>query len=120
MDRFQYLWLLAACLVVTAPLELVFGARVWRRPRHLARALLVPFVAFAAWDALAVARRHWSWNPRYVTGARVWRLPVEELAFFLVIPVCALLTYDAFSRHFRGERAPVWERLARARATRRR
>ena len=120
MDRFQYLLLMVACLLVTAPLELVFGARVWRSPRRLARALVVPFAVFAAWDALAVARGHWAWNPRYVTGARLWRLPVEELVFFLVIPVCALLTYDAFSRHFRGERAPIWARLARVRAARRR
>ena len=32
VDRFQYLILMGLCLVVTLPLEFVFGARVWRRP----------------------------------------------------------------------------------------
>ena len=40
IDRFQYLGLMIACLVLTLPLELVIGARVWRRPARLARAVL--------------------------------------------------------------------------------
>jgi hypothetical protein len=30
-----YLALLAGCLLATAPLEIVIGARVWRRPLRL-------------------------------------------------------------------------------------
>jgi lycopene beta-cyclase len=32
VDRYQYLLLMAGCLIVTLPLEFVFGARVWRSP----------------------------------------------------------------------------------------
>jgi lycopene cyclase domain-containing protein len=104
-DRFQYLGLMAACLVVTLPLEFIFGARVWRRPRRLFAALWVPVVVFVAWDIVAIARGHWSYNPAYVTG---WQLPgdlpVEELAFFVVIPICSLLTYEAVKRVLRRSR----------------
>ena len=99
LDRFQYLVLMGACLVVTVPLELVFGARVWRRPRRLAAAIAVPVLVFALWDIVAIARGHWDYNPRYVTGWRLpFDLPVEELVFFLVIPVCSLLTFEAVRR----------------------
>ena len=86
--------MLAGCLLVTAPLELL-GARVYRRPRRLLRALLPALVLFVAWDAVATERGTWTFNPRYVTGTRVLGLPLEELAFFVVVPLCALLTYEA-------------------------
>jgi lycopene cyclase domain-containing protein len=96
VDRYQYLLLLAACLVVTLPLEFVFGARVWRRPRRLLVALAPTVLVFVAWDIVAIARDHWSFSPAYVTGRRLpGNLPVEELAFFVVIPICGLLTLEA-------------------------
>jgi lycopene cyclase domain-containing protein len=95
-ERWQYLAILAGCLLVTLPLELVIGARVYRRPRRLVRALVPAVVVFAVWDVIAIDRGHWRYNPSYVTGWELpGALPVEELAFFVVIPICALLTYEA-------------------------
>ena len=93
MSHFQYLLLMACCVVVTAPLELL-GARVYRQPLRLARAVLPVAVVFLAWDALAIAAGVWTYNPRYVTGLRLPPgIPVEELVFFLVVPVCGILAY---------------------------
>ena len=93
MDHYQYLILMAACLVATLPLE-ALGARVYRQPVRLARAVLPVALIFLVWDALAIGGHVWSYNPRYVTGVDLpFRIPVEELVFFLVIPVCGLLTY---------------------------
>jgi lycopene cyclase domain-containing protein len=93
MDHYQYLLLMAGCLAVTAPLELL-GARVYRRPARLARAVLPVAAAFLAWDAVAIAAGVWTYDPRYVTGLRLpLRIPVEELVFFLVVPACGILTY---------------------------
>ena len=98
-DRFQYLILMGLCLLITLPLEFVFGARVWRRPRRLAAAMGLPLAIFLVWDVVAIARDHWDYNPRYVTGWELpFNLPVEELAFFLVIPICSLLTLEAVRR----------------------
>ncbi len=103
LDRFQYLLLMGACLAITLPLEFVIGARVWRRPRRLLAALALPLALFLLWDVIAIARDHWSYNPDYVTG---WRLPfdvpVEELVFFVVIPICSLLTFEAVRRILTG------------------
>ena len=99
MDRFQYVGLMAACLALTLPLEFVFRACVYRRPRRLLRAMAVPVAVFVVWDLVAIARGHWTFNDRYVTGwALPGALPVEEVAFFVAIPVCALLTFEASRR----------------------
>ena len=106
IDRYQYLLVLAACVLVTLPLEVVVGARVYRRPGRLL-AVLAPVVAvFMVWDGVAIARGHWTFSERYTTG---WILPgdipVEELAFFIIIPICALLTFEAVGI--------LWPRLRR-------
>ena len=99
VDSYQYLLLMVACLLVTLPLEFVFGARVWRRPRRLLIALVPTVLVFAVWDIVAIAREHWSFNPSYVTGWELpGNLPVEELAFLVVIPICGLLTLEAVRR----------------------
>jgi lycopene beta-cyclase len=98
LGRATYLALMAACLLVTLPLELVLKAGVYRRPRRWLAALLPVFLAFSLWDWVAIHRGHWTYSPRYTTGITYLTLPLEELVFFLVVPTCALLTYQAVTR----------------------
>ncbi|WP_426937228.1 lycopene cyclase domain-containing protein [Brevibacterium sp. LE-L] len=93
--HWDYLALMGACVLITLPLEFVFSARVYRRLPLLLKALLPVVVVFAVWDIVAIARDHWTYDPRFVTGIDLGVLPLEELVFFLVIPVCALLSYEA-------------------------
>ena len=94
-DRWQYLILLGLCLAITAPLEF-FGAGVYRQPRRLARAVVPVAVVFLVWDAVAIAAGVWTYNGGYITGLDIpFRVPIEEVLFFVVIPLCALLTYNA-------------------------
>ena len=117
VDRYQYLLLMGACLALTAPLEWLYGARVWRDPRRLARTLAVPAAVFAIWDVLAIRAGVWDFNPRYVTGWLLpFELPVEEAAFFLTIPICAILAYEAVRRSLAGQR-PRLPRRARSHAS---
>lgn len=96
VDRYQYLLLMAACLLVTLPLEVVLRARVYRQPRRLVLALLPMLVVFLAWDVLGIVRGHWWYSERYTTGILLpLDVPVEEVVFFVVVPICALLTYEA-------------------------
>jgi lycopene cyclase domain-containing protein len=91
-----YLAVMAGCVVVTLPLELVLRARVYARWRRLVLTLVPVLVVFLSWDALAIRAHEWSY--RRLTGARVGNLPIEELVFFVVIPVCSLLTLEAVRR----------------------
>jgi lycopene beta-cyclase len=98
LGRATYLVLMAACLAITLPLELVLRAGVYRRPGRWLAALLPVFVVFTLWDWAAIRRGHWSYSPRWTTGIELAGLPLEELVFFLVVPTCALLTYQAVAR----------------------
>ena len=96
MDRLQYLMLMGGCVLVTLPLEFVFDARVWRRPRRLAIALAPAFGVFVAWDLWATVSGTWGFDPDYTVGVTLpGGTAVEELVFFTVVPVCALLTVES-------------------------
>ncbi|WP_280310177.1 lycopene cyclase domain-containing protein [Nocardia abscessus] len=95
MDHWRYLLVLVACLALTAPLEFL-GPGVYRRPRLLLGALLPTVVLFVVWDLVAIAGGVWDFNPRYLLGVFLpGAIPLEELLFFLVVPLCGLLTYGA-------------------------
>lgn len=97
MAHWQYLIVLAACLAITLPLEM-FGDGVYRQLRRLVRAVLPVAAVFLFWDELAIAAHVWRYNPAYIVGADIpFRLPIEEALFFVVVPVCGLLTYNAVS-----------------------
>jgi lycopene cyclase domain-containing protein len=97
MDRWQYLIVLGACLLVTAPLE-IFGSGVYRQPLRLFLSVGPVALVFLVWDGIAIAGHVWTYNRRYVSGIDVgFSIPLEELLFFIVIPVCGLLTYSAVS-----------------------
>ena len=93
---------LAACVVVTLPLELVLGARVYRRPRRLLLTLLPVLLVFVCWDALAIHAGQWTYH--HLVGVKVGDVPIEELAFFVVVPLCSVLTLEAVRR-----RRPGWQ-----------
>lgn len=94
--RWHYLAVLLACLLATLPLELVLGARVYRRPLRLAATIGIAATPFVIWDALAVRAGHWWFSARHTLGIELFAsLPLEEVLFFVVIPICALLTHGA-------------------------
>lgn len=95
MRHLTYLAVLVACLIGTSPLEFVLRTRVYRRWRRLLVAALPGFIAGLAWDRYAVHAGQWSFDSRYLTGLRPGGLPLEEVLFFVVVPICAVLTLEA-------------------------
>ena len=96
MSHLVYLALLFGCLCCVVPLEFCFGTRVLRRAGLLALTVLPAFVLFTLWDLYAIAHRQWSYDRRWLTGWTLpGHLPVEEALFFVVVPIAAVLTYEA-------------------------
>lgn len=112
MDRFQYLIVMALCVLVTLPLEFLLEARVWRRPKRLAVALLPALAAFVAWDVWASSTGTWDFNRDYTVGVELpGGMAIEELVFFVIVPTCALLTIEAVRNILSGRVS--WRRLWR-------
>ncbi|MDG4788817.1 lycopene cyclase domain-containing protein [Micromonospora sp. WMMD1102] len=96
MERFAYLAVLAGCLGAALWLEPVLRVNVLRRWRRLLLTLLPVVVVFALWDLAAIAAGHWTFDPEQTTGVLLpGGLPLDELLFFVVVPCCAILGFEA-------------------------
>jgi lycopene cyclase domain-containing protein len=94
-----YLALLAGCLVVTAPLEIVLRVRVYARWRRFLLAVLPEFAVFVVWVLYAIAQGHWDYSDELTLGLRLpGGIPLEEVLFFLVVPLCSVLALEAVRR----------------------
>lgn len=96
MSHFAYLGVLAGCLVGTAWLEFFLRTRVYQRTIRLVLTIIPVLIVFSIWDAYAIAQGHWNFDSRYVTGVIVVAdIPLDEILFFIVIPICAILSFEA-------------------------
>lgn len=93
--RAAYLLVLAGCLIGTLPLEIFLRTRVYVRWRRLLLTLAPVLAVFLTWDLLAIGAGHWDYDPQQTVGVLFGDLPLEELLFFLVIPICSILALEA-------------------------
>jgi lycopene cyclase domain-containing protein len=99
VGHLTYLALLAGCLVVTAPLEILLRVRVYARWRRFLVALLPTFVVFVAWVLYAIDQGHWDYSDERTLGVRLpGGIPLEEVLFFVVVPLCSVLALEAVRR----------------------
>jgi lycopene cyclase domain-containing protein len=91
-----YLAVLAGCLVAALWLEPVLKVNVLRRRRRLLLTVLPVAAVFTAWDLAAIAAGHWHFDRGQITGVFLpGHLPLDEVLFFLVVPLCAILGFEA-------------------------
>jgi len=99
MRHLAYLAVLAGCLAAAVWLEPILRVHVFRRWRRLLLTLLPVAVVFVLWDLAAIAAGHWTFDPAQITGVLLpGGLPLDEVLFFVVVPVCAILGFEAVRR----------------------
>jgi lycopene cyclase domain-containing protein len=96
MARFAYLAVLVFVIFGTLWLEFVVRTRVYRRWRRLLLSILPAAAIFVVWDLYAISENHWWFDTDRITGVYLpGGLPVDEVLFFLIIPIAAVLTLEA-------------------------
>jgi lycopene cyclase domain-containing protein len=96
MGKLSYLAVLAGCLLAAIWLEPILRVNVLRRWRRLLLTLVPVVVVFVAWDIAAIAAGHWDFDPAQTTGILLpGRLPLDELLFFIIVPICTVLGFEA-------------------------
>jgi lycopene cyclase domain-containing protein len=95
LSHWAYVAMLAFCLAGTLPLVPLFGLRVFQQPGRLLLTVAVAATPFLVWDVYATAAGHWSFDPAQTLPWRVAGMPLEEVGFFVVVPLASVLTYEA-------------------------
>lgn len=92
----SYVGVLLFVLVASLWLEVVLRTRVLARWRRLLLVLAVVVWPFLLWDAYAIAQGHWWFDTARILGIYLpGEVPVDELLFFLIIPLASILTLEA-------------------------
>ena len=93
--QWSYVAMLAFCLAGTLPLVPAFRLDVLRQPRRLLLTVLLAGTPFLLWDLYATHAGHWRFDADQTLPPRIAGLPLEEVAFFVVIPLVSVLTFEA-------------------------
>ncbi len=100
-----YVAVLGFVLVGCLWLEVGLRTRVLARPRRLGLTIAPVVAVFFAWDAYAVGQGHWWFDTDRILGLYApGAVPVDEILFFITIPLASVLTYEAV-RSVKGWRA---------------
>jgi lycopene cyclase domain-containing protein len=95
LQHWAYVAMLAFCLAGTLPLVPAFRLRVLRQPGRLLLTVVAAGSPFLVWDLYATWAGHWRFDAAQALPWRVAGLPLEEVAFFVVITLVSVLTYEA-------------------------
>ena len=96
MSHLSYLGVLAFVILGSVWLEAGLRTRVFRRWRRLLATIGCVLPVFVIWDWYAIGQGHWFFDAERVTGITFpGDLPLEEILFFLVVPLASILTIEA-------------------------
>ena len=95
MNRLSYVGVLVFIVVGSVWLEVALRTRVLRRWKRLLLSFVAPLVVFVIWDAYAIASGHWTFDESRILGWRVVAgVPIDEVLFFVVVPLASVLTLE--------------------------
>lgn len=93
----DYLTILILSLIIPFLASFWPPLHFYRNSKSLIISIFLIALMFGAWDILATARGHWTFNPNGVGRLRIFNLPLEEVLFFIVIPFCCIFTWEAMN-----------------------
>ena len=62
--------------------------------------MLAPALFYIIWDMAFTQKGVWSFNEDYITGIKIYNLPIEEVLFFFVVPYCCVFIYECVRCYF--------------------
>ena len=101
----KYLYLLIDGLTLAGPLVLSFDRRVafFRRWKYLFPSIGLMMAIFVPWDIAFTHMGVWGFNPQYLSGYRIFNLPIEEVLFFVVVPYACVFIYDCLNSYIKND-----------------
>ncbi|QCW99716.1 lycopene cyclase domain-containing protein [Aggregatimonas sangjinii] len=95
-------YLIILMISLAGPLALSFekNLRLYKRWKYLLPAIFITMLVFVIWDIIFTHRGIWYFNPVYNSGIYIFKLPLEEYLFFLIIPYACAFSFYALQFHF--------------------
>jgi len=99
-----YLAMLVFTILGSFWLEIFLKINVLRQVKRLILTIAPTALFFIAWDAYAISRKQWRFDPAQILGLYgPFHIPIEEYLFFIIVPIAAIMTIEAVRK-----RRPHW------------
>ncbi len=72
----------------------------YKKWKQLFPAIFLVGAFFIFWDVIFTAKGVWGFNDTYITGIRIFHLPIEEWLFFLTVPFACVFIYECLIAYF--------------------
>lgn len=106
-----YLILVLGTLLCPVVLSFDKNVRYYKSWKNAFLASIVVAVPFLIWDSLFTLKGFWGFNPKYITGIRIFNLPLEEVLFFLIVPFACTFIYEVCKYFFRSFSMRIFNRI---------
>ncbi|HIP33119.1 MAG TPA: lycopene cyclase domain-containing protein [Crocinitomicaceae bacterium] len=109
----KWTYLLIDFATLFFPVVLSFESKVyyfksWKNALISALIIAIPFLI---WDSLFTEWRFWGFNEDYITGIKVFNLPIEEILFFIIIPFACTFIYEVVKYYFKSYPLNLFNKL---------
>lgn len=87
---------------IAGPLILSFDKKVhfYTYFKPLFKAIAIVAASFIIWDEYFTQKGIWGFNPDYLQGIYIGRLPIEEILFFILVPYACVFIYEVLKAYF--------------------
>jgi len=95
--HYTYLILNVGCIIF--PFILSFDKKIafYKLWKPLFIGIFISATFFVIWDVIFTLNGVWSFNPKYITGIHLFKLPIEELLFFITVPYACIFIYEVIN-----------------------
>ena len=97
--HWHYLFVLIFISICAVGVNFGFRLHITRSCRIFLATDAAVLLIYTAWDIYAVKHHNWSFDPQQIWGVNIGgTLPIEEILFFVIVPLMTILSYIALSK----------------------
>lgn len=106
-------YLLLNIIIIIFPFLLSFEKKIqyYKKLPALFVSIILIGGIYIVWDSIAASRGDWAFNPEYILGFTIFKLPIEEILFFVTVPYSAVFLYETAKLYLHETKIDINKRL---------